>query len=564
MLSRNFNFLFTLQSKSEKLFNIIRAFQARHITMSGIKEHGGKSNPKDIDTLVTEWKKRNTRKQRISCPYCRSGIVADTGGDSLFHAFQRHFKESHADLLDSQAHDSPEAFIKANWTDALAGSSQKHPALGLGQKHSAPGPGGLPSAAGAAQGIGTVGSSPGSKGSKREGSRSRSSSRSPSPTKRAKGQPISGTDTKDIRAEFTRPPYQGNLWTPEDITATISRPRQGDKPNVSTHQQYQQPHTSSRPKLQSRQSQQSSDSETQIMKQPETKAITPEQLVTEVKGIYAGLVMVESKCIEVDNAQSAAQSDSSKMLSDEQWQALIALHRTYLNEHHDFFLASQHPAATPALRRLPAKYAMPARMWRHGIHSFLEVLRHRLPASYEHMISFIYLAYSMIALLFETVPAFEETWMECLGDLARYRMAIEDDDIRDREIWAGVSRQWYSKASDKSPTTGRLYHHLAILARPNATQQLYYYSKSLCVEIPFIAARESIMTLFDPIMSPTPNPQQMKLTRPELLFVRTHGILFSLLAGKQPREDPEGPMNEMLQLLDPHIARSTLSWRSTG
>ncbi|KAK7954393.1 hypothetical protein PG988_015087 [Apiospora saccharicola] len=34
----------------------------------------------------------------------------------------------------------------------------------------------------------------------------------------------------------------------------------------------------------------------------------------------------------------------------------------------------------------------------------------------------------MVALLYETVPAFATTWMECLGDLGRYRMAIEDDD----------------------------------------------------------------------------------------------------------------------------------------
>ena len=39
-----------------------------------------------------------------------------------------------------------------------------------------------------------------------------------------------------------------------------------------------------------------------FLKQPETRAISQEQLVTEVKGIYAALVMVESKCIEVDNA----------------------------------------------------------------------------------------------------------------------------------------------------------------------------------------------------------------------------------------------------------------------
>ncbi|KAK0714488.1 hypothetical protein B0H67DRAFT_489629, partial [Lasiosphaeris hirsuta] len=50
------------------------------------------------------------------------------------------------------------------------------------------------------------------------------------------------------------------------------------------------------------------------------------------------------------------------------WSAcLIALHRTLLHEHHDFFLASQYPSASPALRRLASKYAKPARMWRLAI-----------------------------------------------------------------------------------------------------------------------------------------------------------------------------------------------------
>lgn len=48
-------------------------------------------------------------------------------------------------------------------------------------------------------------------------------------------------------------------------------------------------------------------------------------------------------------------------------------------------------------------------------------------------IGFIYLAYQLMALLYETVPAFEDTWIECLGDLGRYRMAIEDEEIRERE-----------------------------------------------------------------------------------------------------------------------------------
>lgn len=295
---------------------------------------------------------------------------------------------------------------------------------------------------------------------------------------------------------------------------------------------------------------------TTLIKQPETRPISQEQLVAEVKGIYAGLVMVESKCIEVDNAQS---SQNEAKLNNEQWQALIALHRTLLHEHHDFFLASQHPSASPALRRLASKYAMPARMWRHGIHSFLELLRHRLPASLEHMLTFIYLAYSMMALLYETVPVFEDTWIECLGDLGRYRMAIEDDDIRDREVWTSVSRHWYSKASDKAPTTGRLYHHLAILARPNALQQLFYYTKSLCVPIPFTSARESIMTLFDPILNRS-NTQHSRLMQIDAAFVKAHGILFS---GKS-QDDFYPSVEEFLRLLDNHIGRTTRRWMESG
>ncbi|PHH90621.1 hypothetical protein CDD83_3138 [Cordyceps sp. RAO-2017] len=294
-------------------------------------------------------------------------------------------------------------------------------------------------------------------------------------------------------------------------------------------------------------------STSEMIRQPETKPISQEQLVAEVKGIYAGLVMIESKCIEYDSTQEA------NKLSQEQYHALIALHRSVLHEHHDFFLASQHPSASDALRRLASKYSMPARMWRHGIHSFLELLRHKLPDSLEHMLTFIYIAYSIMALLYETVPAFKDTWIECLGDLGRYRMAIEDDDIRDREIWTGVSRYWYSQASGNSPTTGRLYHHLAILARPNALQQLYYYVKSLCVPVPFTSARESVMTLFDPLLSST-STSHHRLEPVDAAFVRVHGILFS---GKS-KELLEPSMSEFLGLLDGRIGSARSNWLEAG
>ncbi|KAI2605255.1 uncharacterized protein GGS25DRAFT_524775 [Hypoxylon fragiforme] len=368
--------------------------------------------------------------------------------------------------------------------------------------------------------------------------------RSLSPYRRSRARVVSTTPNDP---DFRRSPQQlGKLWNPDDATP-FSSPR----PRLPPSRQPRNLPTT-------RRSDTIEDDEesTKIIKQPETRPISQEQLIAEVKGIYAGLVMVESKCIEVDNAQS---SQSETKLNNEQWQALIALHRTLLHEHHDFFLASQHPSASVALRRLASKYAMPARMWRHGIHSFLELLRHRLPHSLEHMLTFIYLAYSMMALLYETVPAFEDTWIECLGDLGRYRMAIEDDDIRDREVWTAVSRHWYSKASDKAPTTGRLYHHLAILARPSPLQQLYYYTKSLCVPIPFSSARESIMTLFDPILDPT-SPQHSRLTPVDVAFVKLHAILFS---NKLPDEF-HPTLHTFTSTLNHQIGRNTRKWMEAG
>lgn len=260
---------------------------------------------------------------------------------------------------------------------------------------------------------------------------------------------------------------KGNLWNEEDPITTTTRGARSPSPDLWRTRSRKQPSRSCEPP---------SEEHLNVNKmkgQPEIRPISQEQLVAEVKGIYAGLVMVESKCIEVDSSQgSQAELETGPKLNNEHWQALIALHRTLLHEHHDFFLASQHPPASTALRRLASRYAVPASMWRHGIHSFLELLRHRLPAFLEHMLAFIYLAYSMMALLYETVPTLEDTWIECLGDLGRYRMAIEDKDIHDR-IWTDVSRHWYSKASDKSPATVRLsrsHYNRAYVPDPQSTE----------------------------------------------------------------------------------------------
>ncbi|KAH9832696.1 Est1 DNA/RNA binding domain [Teratosphaeria destructans] len=256
-----------------------------------------------------------------------------------------------------------------------------------------------------------------------------------------------------------------------------------------------------------------------MMLQPDSSPISQEQLSIEIQGIYAGLVNVEARCINID----AAQSDSKSSLSQEEWQALIALHRTLLYEHHDFLMATQHPSANGELRGLAAKFSMPARMWKHGIHAFLEVLRHHRPASQDHMLAFIYLSYQMMALLYETVSSFTDTWIECLGDLARYRMAIEED----RELhsqWGGVAASWYTKAADRNPEVGRLYHHLGILECPSL-RKFACYGKSLTCKVAFPNAMDSMKALCEPILEEG-LPQRSSVHLTEATFCRFHAQIF--------------------------------------
>ena len=77
--------------------------------------------------------------------------------------------------------------------------------------------------------------------------------------------------------------------------------------------------------------------------------------------------------------------------------------------YHDFFLASQHPSISTPHRRLAAKYSMPARMWHHGVHSFLELLRRRLPHSLEHIILSTCLLSSILHILLALLSGGRET-----------------------------------------------------------------------------------------------------------------------------------------------------------
>ena len=248
--------------------------------------------------------------------------------------------------------------------------------------------------------------------------------------------------------------------------------------------------------------------------------IPERQLVNEVKKTYARLVIAENKCIEV-----------IKNISQMPVTTVISLHQSLLYEHHDFFIASQHPAASPVVRSQAEKYQMPGRMWHYGIHSCLELLLERLlatPFMQDHILGFIYFSYSMVTLLLEQVPNFKGTWFECLGDLARYRMAVEDTDVTVRDIWAEVSRYWYNQYLYQRSETGQIQHHLGVLSRSDTLQRLFYYSKALLSVDPFANARESMIQLFNPILS-EPAGGHILITS----FVAAHGVLFMRMPSEQ-------------------------------
>ena len=76
--------------------------------------------------------------------------------------------------------------------------------------------------------------------------------------------------------------------------------------------------------------------------------------------------------------------------------------------------------------------------------------------SLDHMFTFVYLTYAVMALLIESVPSFLGVRIECLGDLARSRMAIAEADLRDRDIWGGYTGYDMRKQLTITPRWGRI------------------------------------------------------------------------------------------------------------
>lgn len=267
-----------------------------------------------------------------------------------------------------------------------------------------------------------------------------------------------------------------------------------------------------------------------------------------------------SRALEVNKLTAERPSSSrEQQMEDEGWIDLIGRHKRLADAHHDFMTVCLDPLIPASLHNLPVKYNIPTRLWQSGFHLLLERMRYTWIANVptggnagahhgfgrgpegshrdgllsakalDHLTDFIYDAYSFYTNLLEeqVLANFKTAWLEALGDLARYRMAIAahvaaaeraerggvarphtidhsnariDDDetkridtaasigaevaenwnVEERETWRITARDWYVQGVTERPGEGRLHHHLGLLCRDVPGEELralYHLSK---------------------------------------------------------------------------------------
>lgn len=201
---------------------------------------------------------------------------------------------------------------------------------------------------------------------------------------------------------------------------------------------------------------------------------------------------------------------------------------------HSFLTLTLSPQVPVSFHQYPTSYNIPSRLWTNAFHRILESLRRASltsPVALEHLSDLISYAYNFYASLYENpiLDQYRLGWLEALGDLARYRMAVSAHmatapfgerlsglpinnkglvipndsksgindsqnpsvgpaaasalDIEpEREIWRKTARCWYAEALKDVPISGRLHHHLGVVSREGDNEELravYHFSKRL-------------------------------------------------------------------------------------
>ncbi|KAG9318401.1 hypothetical protein JVU11DRAFT_492 [Chiua virens] len=159
----------------------------------------------------------------------------------------------------------------------------------------------------------------------------------------------------------------------------------------------------------------------------------------QLKKLYRSISALESRILTEDTddypedsrvlLHARAREVSDEELEQQKWLKLITDHKQLADMMHNLMEISLAPSVPASLRVIPTKYNIIIRLWTHAFHRLLEALRRASfssPLALEHLQDFIYFAYTFYTGLLEepSLKAFRSGWLEALGDLARYRMAV--------------------------------------------------------------------------------------------------------------------------------------------
>ncbi|KAK1222785.1 hypothetical protein PQX77_014353 [Marasmius sp. AFHP31] len=164
----------------------------------------------------------------------------------------------------------------------------------------------------------------------------------------------------------------------------------------------------------------------------------------QLKKLYRAITSMEMKIQKEEHDEEKDSRDNNRILvkgrngqpegnevdrDKEKWTRRIEEHKTLAETIHNLLGISLAPSVPASLRNIPTKYNIMVRLWTFGFHKLLEDLRRASltsPLALEHLQSFIYYAYTFYTSLLEEPPLgqFKSSWLEALGDLARYRMMV--------------------------------------------------------------------------------------------------------------------------------------------
>ncbi|KAG6869024.1 hypothetical protein C0993_005683 [Termitomyces sp. T159_Od127] len=261
---------------------------------------------------------------------------------------------------------------------------------------------------------------------------------------------------------------------------------------------------------------------------------------------------------------------------------------------HSLLEISLSPSVPASLRNIPTRYNIVVRLWTYAFYKLLESLRRASissPLALEHLQDFIYYAYTFYTGLLEEpiLSTFKSGWIEALGDLARYRMAVAamvagpaspivpgrkltlkevhdaassdapkviskgstsgkaaariDDDSPspsvgiaaarqllvepDTERWRNVARDWYGIGLADQPGTGKLHHHLGLLCRDVQKEEL----KGVYHFVKSMTTLHPFSTSRESVLPIWSVANQTRRAHPDTpapdLFVLLHGMLFT-------------------------------------